>query len=104
MKQIEKVKIILHCLSVESDDLVRDYQIVRRELEKFSPDFLTKQELILLTKSDLLSDEELKKKAHSLQKISKQILPVSINHPEEVAKLKKNLLAINASSPETIPS
>lgn len=91
LKQIEKVKTILHCLSVESDDLPRDYKIVRSELEKFNPEFLSKNEIILVTKTDLLSEEELRKKIKVLKKTGKEIIPVSINHPAEIAKLKSEL-------------
>ncbi len=92
LKQIEKVKIILHCLSVESDDLVKDYKIVRTELEKFNPEFLTKKEIILVTKSDLYTQEEVKKKSKSLNKLGKEVLIVSVNHQEEIAELKKEIL------------
>lgn len=53
LKHIEKVKLLLHCISCESDNPFRDYKIVRRELKKFNPELLNKLEIIIFTKSDL---------------------------------------------------
>lgn len=71
LKHIEKVKLLLHCISSESDNPLRDYLVIREELKKFNPELLSKKEIILLTKSDL-------KKARP-KKIGKvQVIPISI--------------------------
>ena len=57
LKHIEKVKILIHCIDSTSKDLERDYKIVRNELKKYNPLLLNKREIILLTKSDLVSQD-----------------------------------------------
>lgn len=57
LKHIEKVKVILHCISCETIDLGSDYEKIRRELEAYNPALLTKKEIIILTKVDTLCDD-----------------------------------------------
>lgn len=78
LKHIEKVNLLLHCISSESEDPLRDYKIIQDELKKFNPKLLEKQEIILITKSDLVEKVNLEKKLKSLTKTKKKILTVSI--------------------------
>ncbi len=85
LKHIEKVRLLIHCISSESEDPVTDYEIVRKELKKFNPDLLKKKEIILLTKSDL-KETKVKKVA------KKEVIPVSIHNWDSIQTLTKILL------------
>jgi GTPase len=88
LKHIEKVSLLLHCISFESKDIINDYQTVRNEMKKFNPEILKKEELILLTKTDLVSIKEINENIKLLKKTRKTILPISIYNWDEVEKLK----------------
>lgn len=87
LKHIEKVKLLLHCISAESNDPLGDYKVIQAELKKFNPKLLEKDEIILLTKSDLVDKKGLEKKIKSLSKTKRQIIPVSIHDWESLQKL-----------------
>jgi len=53
LKHIERVSVLFHCISCETDDLIKRYQTIRDELKEFNPKLIDKQEIILLTKTDL---------------------------------------------------
>lgn len=89
LKHIEKVKVLLHCISSESTDVLKDYETIRQELGKFNPNLLKKEEVILLTKSDLATPESIKNAVDLLKNKSAKILDVSINDWESLEKLKK---------------
>ncbi len=72
LKHIEKVSIILHCISCESADPLKDYHEIRAELGAYNPALLQKEEIVLLTKSDLIADDKKR-----LTKIKKQLAPVA---------------------------
>lgn len=91
LKHIEKVGLLLHCIASDSQDLKKDYLTIRKELEKYSPKMTKKEEMILLTKSDLVSPKELKDKIKVLKKFSKNVLPVSIHDWESIQILRKTL-------------
>jgi GTPase len=91
LKHIEKVEVLLHCISLESDDLIRDYKLIRAELGNFSKALLDKKEVILLTKSDLVEPKILKEKIKELKTTKRQIIPVSIHNWDSLEELKRLL-------------
>jgi GTP-binding protein len=88
LKHIEKVGTLLHCISSESSDLIKDYDTVRIEMGKYSPELLKKTEVILLTKSDLIDKKTAKKDIETLKTTKREVLTVSIYDWESIEKLK----------------
>ena len=76
-KHTTSSKLIAHFISLESDNPERDYLAIRSELEAFNNDLMSKEEIILLTKSDLFTEEEIQAKMKPLLKYNKEILIVS---------------------------
>ncbi len=91
LKHIEKVSVLLHCISVESADLKKDYKTIRDELKEYNSELLAKKEIILLTKSDLVSKEELKQKLAIFKKMKKEVYPISIHDWDSLELLKNQL-------------
>jgi GTPase len=89
LKHIRRTKILAHCIPTTSENLMKDYKIIRKELGSFSKELLKKNEIILITKSDLVSNEELDKKIKEMKKINPQVLAVSIHDFDSINSLKK---------------
>lgn len=92
LKHIEKVGILFHCISSDSLDLIKDYNIVRSEIGKYSKNLLNKTEVILLTKSDLTDKKIIENNVKKLNKITKKVIAVSIYDWESLEKLKKLII------------
>jgi len=92
LKHIRRTKILVHCVSAESSDPKRDYKIVRKELKDFAEELTQKKEILLLTKSDLVSEKDLKKKIAILKKINPDVFPVSIHDWDSLKELEEKLL------------
>jgi len=92
LKHIEKVDLLLHCISVESEDPVRGYKTIRSELAAFNPELIKKKEVILLTKADMQSNEKVNAAARTLKKLGRNVITVSINQPVSLEKLGKVLV------------
>jgi len=92
LKHIRRTKILVHCISAESEDPKKDYKIVRKELADFAEDLTTKKEILLLTKSDLVSENVLKKKTAVMKKMNPDVLPVSIHDWDSLKILSVKLL------------
>lgn len=92
LKHIEKTKVLLHCIASDDPDPLKTYETVRNEFAKFNQGLLNKKEIILLTKTDLVSEDELKEKAKLFK--GKEILSVSIYDEDSLVKLKKILQTI----------
>ena len=94
LKHIEKVKVLLHCITSESDNPLNDYKVVRKEMEKFNPELLKKEEIILLAKTDLVKNKVVLEKVKILKKLKRKILPVSVHDFDSIENLKKVLTGV----------
>lgn len=91
LRHITRTKSLLHCISAESEDIAKDYKTIRDELFAFNPDLTKKEEIILITKTDCLSDfASAKVRIQSLFP-DKEIFFVSILDDESISKLKSKL-------------
>jgi len=61
LRHIERNSILLFILSSESEDVVKQYQILLSELKKYNPELLDKDRLIAVSKSDLIDEKEISK-------------------------------------------
>lgn len=79
LKHIERTRVLCHLLDAgKYEDCIADYDIIRKELELFNPELLEKEEIIVLSKCDLLDAdmvEDLKKQLH--KKTKKKIYAIS---------------------------
>lgn len=92
LKHIEKVKLIFHCISCETEDFFKAYTTIRSELARYNPVLLEKKEVILITKIDLLPPLERKKALRNIsKKLGASVLGVSIHDPDAIVNLKKTI-------------
>src|SRR5258706_8215254 len=91
LKHIEKVSVLLHCISAESLDVIKDYKTIRKELADFKPELAKKPEVIILTKIDMVSDEKTQDLIKILKKEAKTVVPASIHNFQSLEELKKVL-------------
>lgn len=92
LKHIERTKIIAHVIDMsasEGRDPYEDYQIIRKELESFSPKLLNKQEIIIANKMDLPQSKENLEKFK--KKINKNIYEISAINNQNLDILIKGL-------------
>jgi GTP-binding protein len=106
LKHIERTQTLFHLVSAESEDVVRDYTIVRKELEEYNKELLEKKEYVLLSHADMVTPEELQKKAQQLRQVSSSVTPVSVIDDSTLVEVKNILNGIkdkkdNESSPES---
>lgn len=91
LRHIKRTSVLIHCVSCESRDLIRDYKVVRQELEKYGPELKEKPEYVFLTKTDLIAEKEAREKIGELKKANKNALAISIHDWESMEKVKKLL-------------
>jgi GTP-binding protein len=90
LRHITRTGALLHCISSESDDILRDYTTIRTELKAFNPDLIKKEEIILITKVDMQEDPTFTDKIKKLFP-EQEILFISVLDDEAIAQLKKRL-------------
>jgi GTP-binding protein len=68
---VERCGVLLHLVDATSDDVVRDWRIVRGELEAYGGDLEDKPEIVALSKVELVDEADLKEKAKKLKRAAK---------------------------------
>lgn len=91
LKHIEKTQLLVHCIDASASDLEKNYNVVHKEFEKFSSELVSKHEIILLTKIDLVGKDELKEKIGQLERISLPIYSLSALDDMSIKAFKDEL-------------
>ena len=103
LKHIERTKIIAHVIDMsasEGRDPYEDYLVIRKELEKFSPKLLNKEEIIIANKMDLPEshDNLIKFK----EKIDKEVYEISALNNQNLDKIINVLSEKVKNTPEEV--
>ncbi|MDH5442328.1 MAG: Obg family GTPase CgtA [Candidatus Nomurabacteria bacterium] len=93
LRHISRAKTIAHVLSLESDDIERDYNAIRTELGKYSASIIEKGETIILTKTDLIDESEIPSKIKQVQKFApgKTVVAVTAFSDDDMKELSRTL-------------
>lgn len=78
LRHVRRTRLLVHCVSAEHEDVVSAYRTVRAELAKFDEKALQKREIVLLTKNDIVSKEELTEKRNLLKGLNEAVFDVSV--------------------------
>ena len=93
LKHIERCKSLLHLIDITEEDLKKSYSQVRKELKNYSKDMLNKDEIVVLNKTDLLEDKEVKKiKNNFLKKHKVDLITLSTLDKKSISKIKSKLI------------
>lgn len=95
LKHIARTRILAHCIDVTDPDPLASYNTIRKELSEYSSELLSKDEVIVVTKTDLVDVKEAKKVMNKLKKVNPNIFSVSILDDDSLEALKKYLIKIS---------
>lgn len=94
LKHIERTGAFVHLVDcsmlLDEYEALESYQTIRTELLKFNPDFANKKEIICLTKTDAMTEEEIEKFQSFMEKtLDKKVLSISSVSGEKLDFLKR---------------
>ncbi len=87
LRHIERTRMLVHLVSAEQEDVSGAYRAISDELSAFGHGLRDKKEIVVLSKADLVSPEELAEKKKSLEEVTagKEVLVLSV-HDEVLLK------------------
>jgi GTP-binding protein len=97
LQHIERTTVLFHLISSESENVKKDYQVIRKELENYSDALAQKTEYLILTKSDLRTSPEIKKQETILKKLNKNLITISIIEENDLEKVRQILQPITCN-------
>lgn len=78
LRHVSRTKLLVHCVACDSEDPIKDYHTVRKEITEYSEELSRKPEIVFLTKTDLLSPEALDEAKELFTSKGFTVVPVSI--------------------------
>ena len=58
LKHIERTKILVYMIDINTEDIDKEYKVLKGELEKYNADLVEKPSILLLTKCDIEQDNK----------------------------------------------
>jgi GTP-binding protein len=98
LRHIKRTELLVHLIPFEyGDDMMEKYLGIRKELEDFDEELGGKEEIILLTKTDMVRPEEVTAKRAEFEKLGKKVFAVTLydddsvkNFSDEFVKILRN--------------
>lgn len=97
LRHVSRTRALLHCVSLEGEDLLERYAIVRAELAAYSGELARKPELVLLTKSDCRDAKEVVAAIELFKQEGKEAAAVSVLDDAQVKALRDRLARLLAA-------
>lgn len=92
LKHIAKTKVLIHLVSFEQANMMKAYETIREELEKFGSNLADKDEMILLTKTDVTDQVTINATLKKFQKLGKPVFAVTLFDEGGVKEFRDTLV------------
>ena len=94
LKHIERCKSLLHMIDITNKDLKKSYQQIKNELKSYSSKIVKKRELIVLSKTDLIENDDVKKIIKDFSKYTKsEIITLTTLEKKSISRIKAKLIS-----------
>ena len=94
LRHVRRTKMFCHLISLENERPADAYRVIRVELEAFDRELIQKPELILLTKTDLVTPEVISAARLELETFGREVLTVSVNDEASVKIVRDRIVAL----------
>jgi len=82
LRHVRRTHVLAHCISCEDKDIALSYKTIRDELKRYDAALCNKPEILILTKTDVCSSEELAGKMKRAKKLSQHVETVTLYDDE----------------------
>ena len=94
LKHIERCKSLLHMIDITNNDLKKCYKQIKNELKNYSSKISKKRELVVLNKTDLIKEEDIKKIIKDFSKHTKsEVITLTTFEKKSISKIKAKLMS-----------
>jgi GTP-binding protein len=95
LKHIKRTRMLAHLVSLENEKPMTIYKKIRKELGAYDKSLLEKEEVIILTKTDVVEDKKrIEKVKKEFDKFDKPIFTLSLYNDESVKSLIDGLVKL----------
>jgi len=95
LRHIKRTKMLAHLVSLENENPMKVYKEIRKELGSYDKELLEKKEIIILTKTDIMTDEKkIDKIKKEFEKLGESIFTLSLYEDKSLKKLIDGLVKL----------
>jgi GTPase len=94
LRHISKTKVLAHLISFEQANMMKAYETVRDELEKYGNGLAEKDEVILLTKTDTTTEEVIESTKKKFEKLGKPVFVMTLFDDTSVKGVRDALVEL----------
>jgi GTPase len=95
LRHIKRTKMLAHLISLENPKPMETYKQIRKELKIYDESLLNKNEIIILTKTDIISDKKIIEKIKKeFNKLKKPIFTLTLYDDESIKYLIDDLVKL----------
>ena len=92
LRHVKRTKILAHLVSLENEDPIAVYKIVRKELGQYDKTLLDKKEIVILTKTDMVDEANVTNIIKQMKKINANMYTVSMYDDEAIKIVREGLI------------
>lgn len=92
LRHVARTRLLVYCVSLESENPLEDYETVRAELGAYDASLLEKREIIVLTKSDMVTEDVVKTISKQFKGLAETIIPVTILDDSVMKTFRETLM------------
>jgi len=94
LRHVKRTKMLAHLISFEKENMMKEYKDIRKELESYDPELIQKDELIVLTKTDVTDENTIKEKMKEFEALGKPVFAISLYDDESIKHFQDELIKL----------
>lgn len=94
LRHVRRTRVLAHLVSLENKDPLEAYQVVRKELVSYHPELSQKEEIIVLTKTDMVDKDVVEKIKKVFKKTHDHIFAISVIDDEAIKLFQDDLVKL----------
>jgi GTP-binding protein len=91
LRHVERTKLLVHLVSQEAPRPFEDYTVINRELSNYSQNLSVLKQLVVLSKTDLVTSDKVREVEETFKKNKVKVLKISAVTNEGLEELKKEI-------------
>jgi len=94
LRHIKRTRLLVHLVAFGDENMIKTYKIIRKELESYDKELIEKEEIIVLSKNDLVDEKIIKKQLKEFKKINKNVYTISIYDNKSIKNFSDSLIKL----------
>ena len=94
LRHVKRTKMLAHLVSLEAEDPIAVYKTVRNELKAYDDVLAKKREIVILTKTDMVTPERVEEVTKAMKKLNPEVYAITILDDEGMKSFRDDLMKL----------